>query len=76
MRADQMNQHRIMDMTHDAFDASLAMRAISFPFSESEGSKQYDPMRGSFRSVNKPLSSASIEYEEKSAKSESRAKSK
>lgn len=74
MRADQMNQHRTMDMTHDAFDASLAMRAICLvPFPESEGSKQYDPMRGSFRSVNEPLSSASIE--EKSAKSKSRAKS-
>jgi len=42
-------------------------QSVSFPFPESEGSKQYDPMHGSFRSVNEPLSSASIEYEEKSA---------
>jgi len=65
-----------MNMTHDAFDASLAMRAIclvSFP--ELEGGKQCDPVRGSFWSVNEPLSSPSIGHEEKSAKRKNRAKS-
>lgn len=43
VHADQMNQHRTMNMTHDAFDASLAMRAICLvPFPESEGGKQCD----------------------------------
>jgi len=30
MRADQMNQHKTMNMTHDAFDASLASNLSRF----------------------------------------------